>query len=492
MKLNTGTWPAFTPPGIPSPGCSSHWDQSMLRPSMRGGVPVFRRPCGSLSSFRRADRPIADGSPARPAAQWLRPTWILPSRKQPPRARAKDHAHLRDSTHPPVALEHQVIHGLLEQPQPGLVLQPAADRGLVQQAIGLRARGPHRRAFGTVENAKLYAALVRGQRHRATERIHLLDQMALANAANGGVAAHLAQSLQALGQQQRPLPQARSSQRGLGARMASADDDHIEFLRIQHESTPGPAPPSPKHPARAAAGRPPALPHPRPMQPASRAGGPQFSHFAQTHAPPCFNRAMPTALPLLIFAGSTRQQSLNRRLARASATIARDAGASVTLLELSDFDIPLYHADLPNTPADVIRLKEVLWQHPAWIICSPDYNGSYTALLKNTIDWASCPVPAHPDRQDGIKPLRGKVVGLLSASPGAMGGRRSQSHLASLLINLECWLAPKAFALGQANSAFDAQGALVQQTDRDRVRAVVDQVLWAAGRLHADRIGAAP
>jgi len=32
----------------------------------------------------------------------------------------------------------------------------------------------------------------------------------------------------------------------------------------------------------------------------------------------------------------------------------------------------------------------------------------------------------------------------------------------------------------------------VQQTDRDRVRAVVDQVLWAAGRLHADRIGAAP
>ncbi|WP_265301132.1 NADPH-dependent FMN reductase [Verminephrobacter eiseniae] len=201
---------------------------------------------------------------------------------------------------------------------------------------------------------------------------------------------------------------------------------------------------------------------------------------------------MPTALPLLIFAGSTRQQSLNRRLARASATIARDAGASVTLLELSDFDIPLYHADLPSTPADVIRLKEVLWQHPAWIICSPEYNGSYTALLKNTIDWASCPVPAHPDWQDGIKPLRGKVVGLLSASPGAMGGRRSQSHLASLLINLECWLAPKAFALGQANSAFDAQGALVQQTDRDRVRAVVDQVLWAAGRLHADRIGAAP
>jgi hypothetical protein len=39
----------------------------MLRPSMRGGVPVFSRPCASFSSFSRADRLTAGGSPARPA-----------------------------------------------------------------------------------------------------------------------------------------------------------------------------------------------------------------------------------------------------------------------------------------------------------------------------------------------------------------------------------------------------------------------------------------
>ena len=72
---------------------------------------------------------------------------------------------------------------------------------------------------------------------------------------------------------------------------------------------------------------------------------------------------------------------------------------------------------------------------------------------------------------------------MLSASPGALGGLRAQSHLAPLLVNLECWLAPKAFALGSAGSAFDDTGALVQQAHRDRVRAVVDQVLWAAARL---------
>lgn len=40
----------------------------------------------------------------------------------------------------------------------------------------------------------------------------------------------------------------------------------------------------------------------------------------------------------------------------------------------------------------MIRLKQLMWEHPGWIICSPEYNGNYTALLKNTIDWASNPV----------------------------------------------------------------------------------------------------
>ena len=75
---------------------------------------------------------------------------------------------------------------------------------------------------------------------------------------------------------------------------------------------------------------------------------------------------------------------------------------------------------------------------------------------------------------------------MLSASPGALGGLRSQSHLAPLLINAECWLAPKAFALGSAGSAFDENGALVQPIHRERVRAVVDQVLWASSRLHGN------
>jgi NAD(P)H-dependent FMN reductase len=74
-------------------------------------------------------------------------------------------------------------------------------------------------------------------------------------------------------------------------------------------------------------------------------------------------------------------------------------------------------------------------------------------------------------------------VGVLSASPGALGGLRSQSHLVPLLLNAQCWVAPKAFALGRAGEAFDPEGALRSEAHLHNVQAVIDQVLFAAGRL---------
>ena len=195
---------------------------------------------------------------------------------------------------------------------------------------------------------------------------------------------------------------------------------------------------------------------------------------------------MTTATPsLLVFAGSTRAQSFNRRLAHVAADMARAQGAQVTHLELADFDLPLYNADLEarGTPAAAIRLKEIFHAHPAWVICSPEYNGSYTGLLKNTIDWVSSPIKGDATWGSGTKPFAGKVVGLLSASPGAMGGLRSLSHLAPLLSNLQCWLTPKHFALGRAGDAFDASGQLVAEPARQSVQGVVEQALWAAQRF---------
>ncbi|KRC12243.1 NADPH-dependent FMN reductase [Hydrogenophaga sp. Root209] len=194
---------------------------------------------------------------------------------------------------------------------------------------------------------------------------------------------------------------------------------------------------------------------------------------------------MSTPLPLLVFAGSTRSQSFNRKLATVAADRAQAEGAQVTHIELADFDLPIYNADLEarGTPAAAVKLKELFHAHPAWIIASPEYNGSYTALLKNTIDWVSSPIKGDPLWSSGTKPFTGKVVGLLSASPGALGGLRSLSHLTPLLLNLECWVAPKQFALSRAGEAFDPDGQLATEAARNAVHGVVDQVLWAGQRL---------
>ena len=192
-----------------------------------------------------------------------------------------------------------------------------------------------------------------------------------------------------------------------------------------------------------------------------------------------------TPTPLLVFAGSTRARSFNRQLAAVAADLGREAGAAVTHLELADFDIPLYNADLEaqGTPRDVVRLKEICFAHPGWIVVSPEYNGSYTALLKNTIDWVSSPIKGDPNWSSGTKPFAGKVVGLLSASPGALGGLRSLSHLAPLLMNLQCWVSPKQFALSKAGEAFTPEGQLVNEPAKENVCGVVAQVLWAARRF---------
>ena len=152
--------------------------------------------------------------------------------RQHHRAAAEGDAHLRDGADHVPALQQQVVHRLLEQPQVRLVLQPAADGGLVQHAVGLRPGGAHRRALAAVEDAELDARLVGGQRHGAAQGIDLLHQVALADAADAGVAAHRAQGFDVVRQQQRLRAHARGGQRRLGAGVAATDDDDVEMLRM--------------------------------------------------------------------------------------------------------------------------------------------------------------------------------------------------------------------------------------------------------------------
>lgn len=191
---------------------------------------------------------------------------------------------------------------------------------------------------------------------------------------------------------------------------------------------------------------------------------------------------------LLVFAGSTRTGSWNRQLAQVAVALARQAGAEVTHIELADYELPLYNADLEarGTPEVSLRLKTLFHAHDGFIVCSPEYNAGLPPLIKNTLDWVSSPVPGHPLWSDGLRPFRGKVAGMLTASPGALGGVRSLAQLSALLFNLQCWLAPQPFSLARAHEAFDADGRLAHEAARSAVQRLVTQTVWAAQRLRRD------
>jgi chromate reductase, NAD(P)H dehydrogenase (quinone) len=185
---------------------------------------------------------------------------------------------------------------------------------------------------------------------------------------------------------------------------------------------------------------------------------------------------------VLIFAGSARRESFNRRLARVAAQQVAGAGAQATLLELADHPLPLYDGDLEaasGLPANALKLKEIFIAHDAFIVVSPEYNSSIPALLKNTIDWASRPLP----EQSGYVPFSGKPAALLSASPGNLGGLRGLRHLRDVLTELQMIVLPKQVSLPAANNAFDSQGQLTDPATNRRLGDLVGELLGMAKRL---------
>ncbi|MDN4574115.1 FMN reductase [Pandoraea cepalis] len=158
--------------------------------------------------------------------------------------------------------------------------------------------------------------------------------------------------------------------------------------------------------------------------------------------------------------GSLRKDSLNRQMLRVAAQGAIDAGGEVTYIDLGEYPMPFYCADAEaesGLPTAARKLQIQIAQSHALLIASPEYNGGYTAVLKNTIDWVSRP---QPDGVSGTALYAGKVAAVISASPGPLGGLRSQTALRTVLEKLGMLVIPESFALGHAHEAWFESGEL--------------------------------
>ena len=185
---------------------------------------------------------------------------------------------------------------------------------------------------------------------------------------------------------------------------------------------------------------------------------------------------------IVAFAGSLRSGSFNKKLIRIAAAGARAAGAEVTEIDLRDIPILLYDGDVERDnglPPNAKVFKRLLIEHHGFLISSPEYNSAISGVLKNAIDWASRPEPNEPS----LVAFKGKVAGLVSASPGHLGGIRGLAVLRSILSNIGVIVIPTQMAISRANDAFEPDGELKDERQQAAVESVGAEVASFAAKL---------
>ncbi|MBX3441311.1 MAG: NAD(P)H-dependent oxidoreductase [Planctomyces sp.] len=186
---------------------------------------------------------------------------------------------------------------------------------------------------------------------------------------------------------------------------------------------------------------------------------------------------------ILSFAGSTRRESVNRKLLNCAVDAARAAGGDLTVVDLADYPLPLMDEDLEagqGEPANAAALKQLFLAHQGLLLACPEYNSSITPLLKNVIDWVS-------RRHGSEAPLaayQGKVAGLISASPSVNGGMRGLVHVRSILGNIGVLVLPDQVTVAKAHEAFAPDGSLKDSGLRDRLGKFAGTLVRTTAALH--------
>ena len=177
---------------------------------------------------------------------------------------------------------------------------------------------------------------------------------------------------------------------------------------------------------------------------------------------------------ILGISGSLRTGSYNTKALKAARSLV-PSGVELDIFTLHD--IPLYNGDVEKEgiPASVAALREAVLAADAVLICTPEYNYSVSGVLKNALDWLS---------RSGGKPLEGKPVAIMGASPGRLGTARAQYHLRQMLVHFNAPVLNKPeVMIAKAHEAFDEAGAFADEQTAAIVQSLLQSLVDFAGLL---------
>jgi chromate reductase len=175
---------------------------------------------------------------------------------------------------------------------------------------------------------------------------------------------------------------------------------------------------------------------------------------------------MATPHNVVVIVGSLRKESFTLKIANALAKLAPD---SVKLNVVTLHDISFFNQDLEATPpADWLAFREKIQKSNGVVFVTPEYNRSIPGVLKNAIDVASRPY--------GKSSFLGKPIGIISNSPGPLGGVSAAKQLQNILPGIAgVIMGQPEIYLNGVGDAFNDKGELIKES----LQAVLKQYIEA-------------
>lgn len=175
-----------------------------------------------------------------------------------------------------------------------------------------------------------------------------------------------------------------------------------------------------------------------------------------------------------IVSGSPRQESVTFRIALfLQKHLQEKTSHVINIIDVREWNFPALqeevYSSVDNTPVHYKPLAKRMFESDAFIIVTPEYNGSYTPSMKNIFD--HFPKQMH------------KAFGIVTASTGSLGGIRASQQLQLLICALFGIPSPFMLVTPQADKKFDKEGNLSDQSFSNTIHNFVSEFLWLAERL---------
>ena len=179
--------------------------------------------------------------------------------------------------------------------------------------------------------------------------------------------------------------------------------------------------------------------------------------------------------PIVVIVGSLRKESFSLKIANA---LAKLAPSSLKLEVVTLNDVSFFNQDLEaNPPADWLALRDKIQKSEGVIFVTPEYNRAIPGVLKNAIDVASRPY--------GKSSFLGKPVGIVSNSPGPLGGVSAAKTLQNVLPGISGPIMgqPEIY-LNAVGDAFDDKGELTKESMKPVLQQYIDAYAHFVERYH--------